>query len=150
MNFSNSLFPNPLQSEKDGFLCWSDSIHVNMLVDAYLHGIFPWPQTEKEILWFSPKQRGVLDFYEYHQSKSYLKFKRKNRSQFEFRVDTNFDTVIDTCAAKQRPGQDGTWITSSVMDAYKELHKAGFAHSFEVYKNKQLIAGIYGVFVGGN
>jgi leucyl/phenylalanyl-tRNA--protein transferase len=45
-------------------------------------------------------------------------------------------------------GQDGTWITRAVRDAYCELAAMGLAHSFETWEGDVLVGGLYGVALG--
>ena len=56
--------------------------------------------------------------------------------------------MIRQCASAQRRGQDGTWITDDMLDAYIQLHREGFAHSVETWMNGKLIGGLYGVSIG--
>ncbi len=77
------------------------------------------------------------------------RFKRQLRaSTWTVRADTAFEQVIDACAASPRPGQDGTWITAEMQQAYIALHRLGHAHSIEVFDGARLVGGIYGVAVG--
>ena len=74
--------------------------------------------------------------------------KRARSGVFEMRVDTAFRDVIEACAATPRTGQYGTWITPAMIDAYTELHRRGFAHSVEAWREGQLAGGLYGVSLG--
>ena len=68
--------------------------------------------------------------------------------QYEVRFDSDFAAVIGACAATPRPGQDGTWISRDMMDAYIRLHELGWAHSVEVYVEGDLTGGLYGLAIG--
>jgi leucyl/phenylalanyl-tRNA--protein transferase len=68
---------------------------------------------------------------------------------FELRMDSAFEAVIAGCAAAPRPGQDGTWITPDMLEAYVALHALGFAHSVEAWRGSELVGGVYGVSLGG-
>jgi leucyl/phenylalanyl-tRNA--protein transferase len=57
--------------------------------------------------------------------------------------------VIRECQKKNRPGQSGTWITESLLHAYVDFHRAGYAHSFEAWEGEKLVGGMYGVYVAG-
>ena len=121
-------------------------LNCEMLLDAYWHGIFPWPCDEHMILWTSPKMRGVLPIDKFHVSKS-LK-RHLNKHLFEVRIDTCFDDVIDACAFTERKDEDGTWITTSIRREYKRFHRQGYAHSFEAFDSDgNLAGGIYGVLL---
>ncbi|MBE6384139.1 MAG: leucyl/phenylalanyl-tRNA--protein transferase [Lentisphaerae bacterium] len=148
MDWSDSIFTPPAPEDEYGFAGWSDDLDTVMLEDAYNHGVFPWPEDEKAILWFSPPVRGVVRISDYHVPHGTRKeLKKKN---WLLKTDTAFDRVIDECAAAFRPGQGGTWITPNMRRAYKAFHRQGKAHSFETYNEKdELIGGLYGVHVGG-
>jgi leucyl/phenylalanyl-tRNA--protein transferase len=117
------------------------------LLLAYANGIFPWYSEDQPILWFSPDPRCVLEPAKLHIGRSLRKSIKKQR--FDVRMDTNFEAVIDGCKHTPRPGQEGTWITTGMRDAYVRLHELGFAHSVEVWDGETLVGGLYGVGVGG-
>lgn len=148
MDWSDSIFTPPAPDDEYGFAGWSSDLDCAMLEDAYFHGVFPWPEEEKIVLWFSPPQRGVVRIADYrvpHGTRRELKKKK-----WQLKIDSSFDQVIDECAAAYRPGQGGTWITPKMRRAYKEFHRMGRAHSFETFnENGDLIGGLYGVHVGG-
>ncbi|HEY8270730.1 MAG TPA: leucyl/phenylalanyl-tRNA--protein transferase, partial [Pseudobdellovibrionaceae bacterium] len=101
------------------------------------------------LLWFSPEKRGILEFSEFHLSRSLEKFLRHYAGDFEVTVDMAFAQVVRECSKQPRPGQDGTWILPSMVKSYINFHKAGYAHSIEVWHERQLVGGIYGVFIKG-
>lgn len=140
-------FPDPLLASDEGILDLSDDLRVERLLEAYSFGIFPWPHEELPTLWYCPAQRGVLDFSEFRVPKSLQKFRRK--CSWTFTLNEAFDAVLDACAAAPRPGQRGTWITKKMVKAYREFHRAGYAHSLEVWDGDELVGGLYGVYVGG-
>jgi leucyl/phenylalanyl-tRNA--protein transferase len=65
------------------------------------------------------------------------------------RVDHDFSGVMRACATTERQGQDGTWITHEIMDAYTALHEQGHAHCITLEQNQQAIGGLYCVSFGG-
>lgn len=140
-------FPSPHRTSEDGLLCVGGDLGVETLREAYGKGIFPWPQEGFPLLWFSPPRRGVMEFKDLHVSKSLRRF--LNRTEIDFTVDRAFDRVIDQCAAVFRRGQDGTWILPQMVEAYKSLHAAGDAHSFEIWREGKLVGGLYGVYIAG-
>lgn len=151
---SPSRFPiNELLANKIGdVIAGSDRIWPELLIDAYEHGIFPWPSGEDETIpWCCPKKRALLFFDELSIPKSLEKARKKfvATGAWKFTVDRKFPAVIQACAEKPRPGQAGTWITSQVLESYTELHRMGRAHSVEVWDGDRLIGGIYGVDCGG-
>lgn len=139
-------FPHPSQADEDGLLAIGGDLNPERLVAAYANGIFPWYSEGQPILWFSPDPRMVLYPKNFKCSKSLERVLRSDR--FELRVDTNFNEVIRACASKPRPGQDGTWITDDMIGAYVELNRLGIAHSFETYRDGELVGGLYGLSIG--
>ena len=134
-------FPHPSQADEDGLLAIGGDLNPERLVAAYANGIFPWYSEGQPILWFSPDPRMVLYPKNFKCSKSLERVLRSDR--FELRVDTNFNEVIRACASKPRPGQDGTWITDDMISAYVELNRLGIAHSFETYRDGELVGGLF-------
>lgn len=139
------LFPDPELAEPDGLLAIGGDLSSERLMLAYQNGIFPWYSDETPILWYSPHERFVLYPDELQVSRSMKRVLNSNR----FRVTSNqyFDGVIEACSAIERKDQDGTWITNDMKEAYKQLHRQGFAHSVEVWLDEELVGGIYGVQV---
>lgn len=140
-------FPHPEMALDEGVLDLSDDLRVERLLEAYSFGIFPWPHPELPTVWYSPRERGVLDFRDFHIPKSLKKFIAKSHWTYSF--DEAFSDVVEACATQVRPGQGGTWITKKLLRAYKDFHRAGYAHSLEVWDGVQLVGGLYGVYVGG-
>ncbi|MBN2041065.1 MAG: leucyl/phenylalanyl-tRNA--protein transferase [Spirochaetes bacterium] len=145
-HFKNSIFPDPNMADEDGLLCIGGHLTVRTLLDAYYHGIFPWPQEAFPILWFCPMTRGILEFKKLHIPKKLRQF--RNNWKGEIRINTSFREVIKNCKSQKRPGQSGTWIIPQMIHSYTDLHKAGYAHSIEAWENEELVGGIYGVFIG--
>lgn len=141
------FFPPVSAADENGILLVTENLNVDMLIDAYARGIFPWPADDAHILWCSPPARGVLPLDEFHVPRS-VEADMKNPA-FEFKVNRNFDKVIDACAETPRTGQNGTWITPKLAAAYKYFYRCGYAHSFEAYdEHGELAGGMYGVSVG--
>ncbi|MBC6111060.1 leucyl/phenylalanyl-tRNA--protein transferase [Pedobacter fastidiosus] len=136
-------FPNPALAEEDGLLAIGGDLSLERLLLAYSNGIFPWFSEDDPILWYSPHQRCVIYPKRIKISKSMKKILKEN--VFEVTVNTAFEAVIKNCADTPRIGQDGTWITNEMQNAYINLHKKGFAHSVEVWLDKKLVGGLYGI-----
>ena len=120
-------------------------LDVATLFEAYSVGVFPMgigDHGAEPIGWWSPDPRGILRPRELKVSRSL----RKAVAHFDVRVDTDFRSVVEACAA---PDRDGRWITPEIVDAYVALHDAGWAHSIETWQDGQLVGGLYGVAIGG-
>jgi leucyl/phenylalanyl-tRNA--protein transferase len=140
-------FPDPRHAGADGIVGVGGSLDWRNLVAAYRRGIFPWPTEGWPLPWFCPKRRGILVFAEMTIPRSLAKVRR--RAEFRCTIDTAFREVIEACSALPRPGQEGTWITGAMIDAYTELHRRGYAHSVEAWIGDELAGGLYGVDAGG-
>jgi len=143
----NIGFPDPALAEPDGLLAVGGDLRPERLLAAYQRSIFPWYSDDTPILWYSPHERFVLFPDELKISKSMRQIIRSGR--FEVTCNQAFARVIAACAQQPRPGQDGTWITADMQQAYIQLHELGYAHSTEVWHGADLVGGLYGVSVGG-
>lgn len=140
------VFPHPSLAEREGLLAVGGDLSVERLILAYRSGIFPWYDEGAPILWWSPDPRMVLFPVEFKRSKSLRLLEQKG--VFEIRFDCAFEEVIRRCADVRRPGQQGTWITQEMIGAYTALHRQGYAHSVEAYRDGHLAGGLYGVSLG--
>jgi leucyl/phenylalanyl-tRNA--protein transferase len=140
-------FPPPSDAlrEPNGLLAAGGDLSPERLLAAYSRGIFPWYAEGQPILWWCPDPRAVLWPGGLRISRSLRRSLGKRR--FAFRVNTDFSAVVAGCAEPRRYG-GGTWITRDMAAAYTRLHELGWAHSFESWRNDQLVAGMYGVAVG--
>jgi leucyl/phenylalanyl-tRNA---protein transferase len=118
---------------------------VARLVDAYGQGAFPWFNDDEPVLWWCPNPRMVLPTDAVHVSRTLAR--RLRRKDYRVTIDSAFEPVMRACAAP-RARDRGTWITAEMLDAYVGLHRAGFAHSLEVWQDETLAGGIYGVAIG--
>lgn len=133
-------------TEPDGLLAIGGDLSLPRLLNAYQSGIFPWYSEQQPILWWSPDPRFVLFPEKLKISRSLQKTINKNK--FKVTVNRNFTNVIQACMKVSRPGQEGTWITDDMVEAYTHLHDQGFAHSVECWYENQLVGGLYGVCIG--
>jgi leucyl/phenylalanyl-tRNA--protein transferase len=133
-----------------GLLAAGGSLDVDSLRRAYGSGIFPWFSDGQPILWWSTDPRMVLftDEFKLHRSLRRTLARFIGDVRCEIRVDSAFGAVIEACAGSDRPGQSGTWIVPAMVDAYKEFHAAGHAHSVETWIDGELSGGLYCVSVG--
>ncbi len=130
-------------TEPNGLIAIGGELTMTRLLDAYQQGIFPWFSEGEPILWWSPHPRMVLYPEELKVSRSLSKTIHKQL--FEVRINTAFREVITACSATPRPQQSGTWISPAMIDAYCELHAAGYAISVESWQNGVLVGGCYGI-----
>lgn len=139
-------FPSPeaALADPNGLLAIGGDLSVKRLTEAYQKGIFPWYSDGEPILWWSPDPRGVVFTNDYVGSKSLLKHIRRNT--FTVTCNRAFDHVIQSCAHIKRK-DNGTWISTPMVNAYQKLHRTGLAHSVEVWQDDRLIGGLYGVFI---
>lgn len=122
------------------------SLQPGLIVEAYQKAIFPWPDPDvPQVIWASPRERGVLFCEELHLGKSFARHLR--RENFRCTLNQVFSEVIAHCQQIARPHQSGTWITDAMKQAYEQLHREGIAHSVEVWKDSKLVGGLYGVCV---
>lgn len=133
-------------TDPNGLIAIGGDLTLPHLLSAYRQGIFPWFSDGEPILWWSPDPRMVL-FPDALKVSSSLK-KAINNKGFEVRFNTVFREVISACSNTLRAGQQGTWITQDIIDAYCRLHEAGYAISSETWLNGKLVGGCYGVKIG--
>ena len=144
---TDQLFFPPINSANpDGILAVGGDLLPERLILAYKSGIFPWYNAGEPIVWWSPNPRMVLFLDELVVSKSMRKTINKN--VFEITFNQDFRGVISHCQKIKRDGQRGTWITNDMIEAYCKLNEMGVAKSVEVWKNKELVGGLYGIDLG--
>ena len=141
---NNMPFPDISEASEEGLLAIGGDLSVTRLLSAYKQGIFPWFADEDPILWWAPDPRFVLFPKKLKVSKSMQQVLRN--ANFEVSVNKDFNGVIKACALAKRADQEGgTWITNNMMKAYTQLYELGYAKSVEVWKNNELVGGLYGV-----
>jgi len=138
------VFPNLQSANREGLLALGGDLSVPRLLLAYRSGIFPW--TDEPLTWWSPDPRAIFELERFRPPER-LKSKLRNHT-FTLTFDQAFASVIHACA-DPAPGRESTWISPRFIDAYIELHRAGHAHSVEVWQEGQLVGGVYGVAIAG-
>ena len=143
-----TAFPDPelAEQEPDGLLAVGGDLEPIRLVNAYSSGIFPWFSEDQPILWWSPDPRTLLFPDKLYISRSLGKCLRQGKFSVSF--DQAFNQVVNACASIYRKEQSGTWIVEQMQGAYKRMHVLGYAHSVEVWHDKELVGGLYGISIG--
>ena len=140
------IFPAVSTASPDGIVAFGGDLSVARLLLAYQSGIFPWFEDGDPITWWSPNPRMVLFLDELVVSKSMRNI--LNRKQFTVTFNQDFRAVIANCQKIPREGQNGTWITNDMIEAYCKLHELGIAKSIEVWLEDELVGGLYGIDLG--
>jgi len=143
MRRQRPVFPDPDGADESGLVAVTERLDVELLLEAYRRGIFPW--SEHPVRWYSPDPRAVF-------LRGLIRIPRRvgrltRKGGFRVSFDTAFETVMEGCAETHRT--DGVWITPGFIRAYGELHRLGHAHSVEVWQGGGLVGGLYGVQLGG-
>jgi leucyl/phenylalanyl-tRNA--protein transferase len=134
---------DPALADELGLVAVGGDLAPRRLLDAYLHGVFPWFAEGDPVLWWSPDPRAIIELDGLHVSRRLQRTLRSGR--FRHTINSAFGAVIRGCADRA----EGTWITPDMMAAYEMLHALGHAHSLEVWCGDVLAGGIYGVALGG-
>jgi leucyl/phenylalanyl-tRNA--protein transferase len=140
------VFPDVSEALSDGLLAVGGDLSIERLIHAYASGIFPWFEVDEPLLWWSPDPRFVLFPKDLKISKSMKQVLKRN--EFQVTVNKDFKSVIVECALTKRNGQESTWITNDMIEAYMKLHQLGYTKSVEVWQNNELVGGLYGVDLG--
>ena len=142
------FFPPAESADEDGLVCIGGDLSADWLLDAYRHGLFPWPLIDGIDVpqWWSPDPRAIFELDGFHVSRRFGQTLRSGK--FTVSSNRNFGGVIRGCAtAGDRLGN--TWLSDEMIDAYERLHELGHAHSVEVWLGEELAGGVYGVAIGG-
>ncbi len=129
----------------DGLLAAGGDLKPDRLLHAYRRGVFPWFDSGQPILWWSPDPRCVMKPDSFHVARRLRRSIRNSGIGLSF--NKAFSAVIESCAT-DRVGHEGTWITDEMIEAYSSLHRQGWAHSVEVWRDDALVGGLYGLAIG--
>ncbi len=140
-------FPDPHYGDPDGLLAVGGDLSVDRLLLAYSNGIFPWYSFREceQPIWYCPMQRFVIFPEEIHVSHSMHTL--INQERYRLTINNDFDGVISHCS-QLHFNEQGAWLGSDMIEAYKELHRQHFAASVEVWDDERLVGGLYGVNIG--
>ena len=142
------FFPPAEEVDPEGLVGFGGELTPEWLLDAYRHGIFPWPITDVDapVAWWTPDPRAVIELDRFHVPRRLQRTLRGGR--FELTRDRDFAGVIHGCAtAAGRVGE--TWLTPAMIRAYIRMHKLGHAHSVEAWQDGRLVGGTYGLAIAG-
>ena len=145
-------FPEPadIDPEGTGLVAVGGDLAIDTLLSAYARGLFPWFNADEPIAWWCPDPRCIMIPTDYQPSKS-LRRQAKS-SRWQLTLNQSFDAVIQACSLPRSDGLadgDHTWIHDEMIEAYTQLHAAGFAHSIEVWdEHGALVGGLYGLKIG--
>ena len=140
------VFPSPRSADSHGIVAYGGDLNPLRIIQAYKNGIFPWFESDDDLLWWSPDPRMVLYPEKIKVSKSLKSFIKKTTLKVTFNND--FEEVINSCSNIKRLGQKGTWITPGLKKSFTKLHEMGLAISVEVWKNSEIVGGLYGLDLG--
>lgn len=146
LNSATITFPDPREVDEEGLLGYGGDLSSTMLLSAYKQGVFPWYSEGEPILWWSPNPRLLLYPDKFIVRKSFRRVLRSGK--FTVAFDRDFSEIIRHCASVYREGQEATWITNEMQEAYIRLHEQGFAHCVAVYFEGKLVGGLYGLALG--
>lgn len=138
-------FPDPREAQNSGLLALGGDLEPSTLIAAYTHGIFPWYSEDEPLMWWSLSPRLVLFPADFHISSRSCRAIRN--ANFEVSFDRDFPEVIHECA-KMTESRPETWITRDMLEAYIRMHRLGYAHSVEIWKDNRLVGGLYGLCLG--
>jgi leucyl/phenylalanyl-tRNA--protein transferase len=114
-----------------------------LLLQGYATGIFPMADSREadELFWVEPRNRAIIPLDRFHVSRSLRRTIRAGR--FSVSRDRDFAGVLRACADREE-----TWINAELERAMLALHGSGHAHSIEVWRDGELVGGLYGVKLG--
>ncbi|MEV0357268.1 leucyl/phenylalanyl-tRNA--protein transferase [Nocardia sp. NPDC050697] len=138
-------FPPVELADPSGLIAFGGDLSPRRLLNAYSSGIFPWYDPGEIIQWYCPDPRSILVPTDLRVTKSYRRAVEK--ADYAVTMNRAFAEVMANCA-EPRAHEDGTWIGSDMLAAYLRLHHLGHAHSVEVWREGDLIGGLYGVARG--
>lgn len=146
--FINSILRFPKLTDRHGICAVTKELPLHLLYSAYTQGVFPWfDETKGEpVIWYNPDPRFCLKQKDFHIPKSVARFLK--HTPYTYTMDKCFKKVMECCGDIKRTGQTGSWIGPKMIEAYEILHKAGVAHSIEVWHNGELAGGFYGELLG--
>jgi len=139
------FFRDPATCDRRGLVAIGGDLTPERMLDAYSHGIFPFFDDSTPPLWWSPDPRAIIEIDGLHVSRRLARTLRAGK--FTHTLNRAFGEVVAACA--RVGGEDGVWITDTMVAAYTAMHRLGHAHSLEVWCEGELAGGVFGIAVGG-
>lgn len=139
-----AIFPDEIARDAPSLIFEGGELSEATVLEAYSKGCFPWTG-EAPIPWHSPNPRLILPPAAFHASKNLRKLARQDR--YTVRFDNDFQLIMGHCASIPRD-EKGTWITPNMKHIYYQLHQKGITHCVGVYRDEQLVGGLYGLALG--
>lgn len=140
-------FPPAYFADINGLIAVGGDITPERLLQAYTCGIYFWHHPFDPISWWSPDPRIVLelDSFDFPEDR----FQRL-QDQFKVTYNADFENTIRLCqqVLNKKDEMTNEYLYELAARAFLTLHQQGLAHSLEVWKNKQLVGGIFGVAIG--
>lgn len=140
---SPDRFPPFSKADENGLIAYGDTVNGEWMLKAYEQGIFPYYYPEEPVLWWAPRNRGILRTGQFHLQNNMIRFLKKKRRHVTF--DHSFDEVVRQCR-DMRP--DEMWLDERIVRTYADLHGTGHAHSVETWDEGRLVGGLFGVVIG--
>ena len=122
-------------------------ITPELLIEAYKLGVFPMAKSQSDptIEFFDPDPRGIIPLETFHIPRSLRKLIRKGI--FKVTYNTAFQNVIQGCSQLSR-NRPTTWINHEIKTLYQQLFEKGYCHSIEIWHDRNIVGGLYGVSIG--
>lgn len=123
------------------------SLTPDLIIQAYKQGIFPMAESRSgfRLDWYRPEQRGILPLRSFHLPRRL--YRTLLSKPYTIKFDNNFLEIIDACAAPA-PGREDSWINPVIRSLYQSLFAQKYVHTVEIWEDKELIGGLYGVAIG--
>lgn len=152
-------FARPPQDDL-GFITHDVELTAAHLIEATRRSVFPWDMhDDRHANWHRPPLRGVLALDKVHFSKTDLEFFAEALAGDEYKVtfDTQFSNVVAACKQPRRTYNPvlkkmitvDSWLTPTFETVYQELFELGYAHSVEVWRGNEMVAGFFGLYIDG-